>query len=167
MPIPHSEIAAGTKVGFRADLAHVELFRTSLLHSHGRVQAIQLQRHPTIHFGFDHGLDLGLLAVVFTLNDLAAGGFGVRLIESLHLGFLVTATERNDSDVGVGGTGQQTNGGASGSDRANFQTDAVHITLLIHEKLAGLVDEKCAAFVAAHAPTDGSSARNCSGLIPT
>ena len=79
----------------------------------GEFRRLDLDHVPRNVLGFDHGLDLGLLAVVFDADDLGAGG----LLEGLDIGLLLrVAIGTAEVDDGQLALGQGRQAGGKGTD---------------------------------------------------
>ena len=90
----HTTLAhsGGQQVSFGGNLAVVQLFKQAFVAAAGYVRRFDFHQVPGDVLGFHHGLDLGLLAVVFHCGDLDAF-FGNGLVVRDFLGVRIGTTE--------------------------------------------------------------------------
>ena len=90
------------EVGLVADLGPVHLLEQAFVAAARHVRAFHFHHVPGHLVGFDHGLDLGLFAVVFHHHDLDAVGLFKRLDIGLLLRRAVGTTKIHQCDFALG-----------------------------------------------------------------
>jgi hypothetical protein len=122
---PHEQADAavgdggGEEVGLVADLGIVELLEQALVAAARRIGRLDLDHVPGDLLGLDHGLDLGLLAVVFDRDDLGAGLL-VGLVVGLLLRVGVGAAEVDHGELLLGEGRQREAGGDGAGEEGLF-----------------------------------------------
>ena len=97
---------SGGEVGLGADLAVVQFFKQAFIAAAGDVGGFDFYHVPGDFLGLDHGLDLGLLAVVFHADDLGAVGLLVGFEVSLLLRRAIGAAKVHHGELALGQHGQ-------------------------------------------------------------